>query len=258
VTDCRLLIDPPAAGAWNMAVDDVLMEWAGHTGGCAWRFYRWEVPTLSLGYFQPYEARYAHAGSGSCPVVRRPSGGGAILHDRELTYSLSVPIGHRLASRRRQLYDAVHQTLIETLGQRGLAAELCPGTSPDRAPHKPFLCFQRRSPGDVLLGPIKIAGSAQRRSREAVLQHGSVLLARSAAAPELDGVSDVAAYAIDPEPLITAWLDRLARRLALAWYSEPLSDGERARAAELVRGKYGSDDWTRYRGRRRPEPPPAA
>ncbi len=97
----RLLIDPPAPGAWNMAVDEVLLDWSAQSGGYAWRFYRWDEPTLSLGYFQPYEDRQRHPPSRACPAVRRATGGGAILHDAELTYSLAVPAGSPLANRRQ-------------------------------------------------------------------------------------------------------------------------------------------------------------
>lgn len=249
-TECRLLIDPPAAGAWNMAVDEVLWAWSARTGRCCWRFYRWTPATLSLGYFQPYEDRRRHPASENCPVVRRLSGGGAILHDAELTYSFVLPAGHRLAARRLRLYQTVHTTLIDVLAQRGIAASLC--AEPNRAAaaeRQPFLCFQRRSPGDVLCGPAKIAGSAQRRSRGAVLQHGSVLLGRSPAAPELDPPSDLAEARTDVRQLTQRWLNELARRLALTWAAEPLSDPERRQAAALVHTKYGSDDWTRNRGR---------
>ena len=81
-----LLLDPPASGAWNMAVDEVLWRWSAAAGRCCWRFYRWEEPTLSLGYFQSYDDRARHAASQGCPVVRRPSGGGAIVHDKEKGY----------------------------------------------------------------------------------------------------------------------------------------------------------------------------
>lgn len=255
MTSCRLLIDAPASGPWNMAVDETLLEWSEQSGGCCWRFYRWQPPTLSLGYFQTYPSRLEHAASLGCPAVRRPSGGGAILHDRELTYGLVVPRRHPLGAQRHRLYETVHNSLIEVLAAAGIRAALCQG--PDRRGRvpEPFLCFQRRAAGDVLVGPVKIAGSAQRRSRGAILQHGSVLLARSAAAPELAGLADVAGTPIQQEQLAGDWLDRLAERLALTWHREPLSDGERERAADLVRTKYGSDRWNRHRGRGEPRRP---
>jgi lipoate-protein ligase A len=248
-TNCCLLIDPPASGAWNMAVDEVLLEEVSARGGCWWRFYRWEEPTLSLGYFQSCDDRRRHAPSRGCPVVRRLSGGGAIMHDVEVTYSFAVAASHPLASARERLYETVHATLLDVLRDWGIEASLV-GPSPRRVSGvQPLLCFERHCRGDVLVGRSKIAGSAQRRRRRAILQHGSVLLGRSAAAPELDGLKELAGRAIDPQRLVEVWLERLGRRLELTFHPKPLSPEQRRRAAELVRTKYGSASWTIYRGR---------
>ena len=106
---------------------------------------------------------------------RRLTGGGAILHDNEITYSIVLPGGHRLAGRRDELYQAMHGCLIEALAGFGAACAVCEGGATAKSAAEPFLCFQRRSPGDVLLGEHKICGSAQRRRNGAVLQHGSLL-----------------------------------------------------------------------------------
>lgn len=231
-----------------MAVDEVLLQWAAETGGCCWRFYQWEEPTLSLGYFQTYDQRWQHTASSKCPVVRRASGGGAILHDRELTYSCVWPQGHRLAAGRLQLYEAVHASLVELLAGYGVQAALCePGANEPEPP--PFLCFQRRSPGDLLVGPTKVAGSAQRRLGGAVLQHGSILLARSLAAPELDGLLEVAGLSLDAANLSQVWRERLGSRLGLVWQAGSLTNSEYARAAALADTKYGAETWTKNRGR---------
>jgi lipoate-protein ligase A len=244
----RLLMDPPAAGPWNMAVDEALLEAADH-GQCTLRFYQWDQPALSFGYFQSYEDRRRHEASRSCAAVRRASGGGAILHDREVTYSLAVPARHPLAADRLGLYRAVHVALIEALTDWGIHAALC--SPPPRASlaKEPFLCFQRRAAGDVLLSEAKIAGSAQRRRRGAVLQHGSVLLGRSVAAPELPGISDLTGRAIAPRELVEGWLGRLLEPWLGGRQNETLSDQERNRAAELVDIKYGAPAWTQSRGR---------
>src|SRR6188474_2624923 len=87
----RLIVDPPASGAWNMAVDEALLETAAISGLATLRFYTWQEPTLSLGYFQSAVDRDHHPDGRDCPLVRRASGGGAIIHDRELTYSIALP-----------------------------------------------------------------------------------------------------------------------------------------------------------------------
>ncbi len=232
-----------------MAVDEVLLE-AAAAGRCSLRFYRWQQPTLSLGYFQAIDDRRRHAASLGCPVVRRSSGGGAIVHDREVTYSVALPGGHPLALGRVLLYQAVHETLIEVLAEAGVRAELY-----RREPQEgercscPFLCFQRRAAGDVVVGTVKVAGSAQRRLQGAVLQHGSVLLGRSPAAPELDGLREVSGEPLHDDPLIEAWAERLRRRLDLVWQRQPLTGQQRAEAADLARRKFAADAWTRWRGR---------
>ena len=91
----RWMWDEPASGAWNMALDEALLESAGDDPMATLRFYRWSEPTLSLGYFQRSAERAAHIASRDCPLVRRASGGGAILHDAELTYSLTIPTTDR-------------------------------------------------------------------------------------------------------------------------------------------------------------------
>ena len=192
MTRCQLIIDPPGAGSWNMAVDECLLAAAADEGLAALRFYQWKEPTLSLGYFQSYDDRRHHPASAPCPVVRRQSGGGAILHDCELTYSLTMPSGHQLARDAQQLYSAVHQTLASALKTFGVPTRIRDVPEEAEQPEEPFLCFLRRGHGDLLWmstdssrsTAVKIAGSAQRRRRGALLQHGSVLLGRSPAAPE--------------------------------------------------------------------------
>jgi len=261
ITECRLLIDPPGPGPWNMAVDEVLLEWANEEGECCWRFYGWDRPTLSLGYFQEYFGRLEHAASGGCKAVRRLTGGGAILHDRELTYSLVLPGHHSLATRRDGLYGIIHTSLIDALAEFGVVAALhkapplngSNGSSEyNDLPHSDqsqFLCFRRRSPDDVLVGGAKIAGSAQRRRRGAVLQHGSVLLRRCPAAPEVAGLAELTGKEIDAEQLARIWLPTLSRRLVGRWRHQPLSDRRRDLASKLAEARYASARWTECRQR---------
>ena len=252
----RLLLDAPAAGAWNMAVDEVLLDTAAEDGLCTLRFYEWSEPTLSLGYFQPFATRANHAASRNCPVVRRPSGGGAILHDAELTYCLAMPLAHPLAIDTTRLYSLVHESLTATLAQWQITARPLAAGKPAAAPAEPFLCFARRAQGDVVIeissnaGPTvdhKICGSAQRRRRGAVVQHGSVLLARSTAAPELAGLAELTGVRLTPTTLSRAWQPQLSAALGLAWQPTHLSAAETERVCTLAIEKYDTNSWTRRR-----------
>jgi lipoate-protein ligase A len=216
------------------------------------RFYAWSEPTLSLGYFQTYAERQGHASSLPCAAVRRLTGGGAILHDAELTYSIVLPDTHPLAARRDELYGAVHGALIEALERLGVTARLCTvadktGADNIEPPREPFLCFQRRSPGDVLIGRTKICGSAQRRRKGAVLQHGSLLWRTSPAAPELPGVEDIVAHPIELQSAADLWLSRLGRRLGFGWQSDDLDERELSQAETLVESRYAREEWIKNR-----------
>jgi hypothetical protein len=161
--------DLPAEGAVNMATDELLAEATAATGGMAVRLYRWSQPTLSLGGFQKHGDAEPIVKQTGLAVVRRPSGGGAILHGTDLTYAVAVARGHPLAGAPQQLYDVFHQGLVA-------AAAGNIGGSGESAPDGPLLCFDRRAIGDVVVGPHKVLGSAQRRLSGSILQHGSLLV----------------------------------------------------------------------------------
>jgi lipoyl(octanoyl) transferase len=257
VTTCRLIVDSPAEGAWNMAIDEALLL-SAERDGIAWlRFYEWREPTLSLGYFQNHTDRQLHSASAGCKLVRRASGGGAILHDQELTYSIALPAKHPLAKRAELLYDAAHKSLIETFAAWGIPTaphiveqQIQPGGSGNRSlpmakRDEPFLCFERRSPGDVILGEYKIGGSAQRRHRGAVLQHGSVLLGQSKFAPELPGVFELSKHpAHKVDELRVAWQPRLTARLGMEPVPAAIPRDVTDAANVVLAEKFGSDGWT--------------
>lgn len=268
--ECRLIIDPPAPGAWNMAVDESLLTAAADEGLATLRFYRWSEPTLSLGYFQRYQDRRQHVASGACPVVRRQTGGGAILHDGELTYSLALPAGHPFACRAERLYTTVHRAFVAALDPLlaaqgdGWTLKVNDQVSPLRAGDEPFLCFQRRARGDVLLiapqganssatasGPpvatAKILGSAQRRRRGAILQHGSLLLESSPAAAELPGLGDLTGVHVSAAQLAADLAIRLSTALGAAMNESRLPDRLRLPIERLIERRYGWPGWTMRR-----------
>ncbi len=241
--ECRLVVDGACDGAWNMAVDEVLLVTSASRGQPCLRFYRWDTPTISLGYFQPLADGQAHASDQKCMVVRRSTGGGAIVHDAELTYSFCVPRSHALAADAMTLYRAIHGSLIAALADLSVQASLSESDSDLRPESEPFLCFQRRAKGDVLVDGAKVAGSAQRRPGDAILQHGSVLLHASSAAPQLPGIEELTGQAIDPERLIDAWTPQLAERLTAMFTKGSLTKAEIDATNQLVESRYGRAEW---------------
>jgi lipoyl(octanoyl) transferase len=170
----RLLLTDPARGPENMAFDEALMARARSTGEWVFRVYSWSVPTLSLGRHQSACAAYdaATLAAAGIAAIRRPTGGRAVLHDREVTYSVSGPATD--AGALRESYERINRLLVAGLASLGVAAEIAEAA---RAP-KPDLspCFERASPGELTAGGRKLAGSAQWREHGALLQHGSILV----------------------------------------------------------------------------------
>lgn len=212
----RVIVEAePASGGWNMAVDEVLLESALRHGVCSLRWYRWREPTLSLGYFQSPDDPLIDDRFTGLPVVRRLSGGGAILHDRELTYSCAIAPRHPLAAEPGSLYTAMHAAIVAELARVGVG--VAPRGVADKGLDANFLCFSRGDANDLVIAGHKVLGSAQRRRRGAVLQHGSLLLERSPVAPEYPGIAElsgVPASAIDVMRLVdvtTAVLGQAAR-----------------------------------------------
>jgi len=249
--DVRLILDPPALGSINMAIDEALLESAGR-GETILRFYSWAPAILSLGYFQEYQDRRLHQASAELDVVRRSTGGGAIVHDQELTYSFVTPISRRFSADHQQLVRAFHETLCESLANWQISANLyslAPSGPPqNRQPSKKsFLCFQRRENDDVVLGEAKMAGSAQRRRRNALLQHGSVLLVKSLHAPELLGIGNLAKSVPGIDDLIDAWAGNIATRLGANFVRGKVTNEERHSAENHQRKRYGAPRWQKRR-----------
>jgi lipoate-protein ligase A len=239
---CRILLDVPRGGAWNMALDEVLLDRAADDDRPQLRIYSWSEPTVSLGYFQCHRERDSHQPSRHCHFVRRASGGGAIVHDHELTYALCLP-GPWRATHQRDLHRRVHFALKSMLTRLGAAANLCPPTTVKSAAAEPFLCFQRQLEDDVILKGCKVVGSAQRRVSGAVLQHGSILVKRSPAAPELPGIEELSTIHLATDEWTWSVLDCLLGALGFEPIHVALSDAELATATALVGQKYGSPTW---------------
>jgi len=248
--------DHAADGPANMAADECLAAEAERRDAVLVRFYGWTAPTLSLGGFQRRADVHA-AGLAGLPVVRRPSGGGAIVHGSDLTYAVAVPRRHRWGSSPATLYDAFHATLADWLRGRGIAAALHEAAVPTPDDTAPLLCFDRRAAGDLLVpapggpsGSVKVMGSAQRRLGGVVLQHGSLLVRTNHALPapaRHAGLAELApAFAgVALEAVVAGWLDLLAAMLdaELVRESAPFAVG-RAAEIDARAGRFRDPRWT--------------
>jgi len=217
----RLLRDGPAAPAWNMAVDESLLRLAE---GPVLRVYEWDVPAVSLGYFQP--AAVAPAGR---PFVRRYTGGGLVDHAHDVTYTVAAPRAHSLGVlSTAESYSRIHEGVAAALQEIGLEAILSPVCEEgDEA-----ACFQKAVKFDVLHQGRKVAGAAQRRTRSGMLQQGSILLPD----PALNGALR--------EKLPGAFARILGFEVE-GDRSGGLTDAERVLAQELKRDRYATEAWNR-------------
>jgi lipoate-protein ligase A len=231
----RLLVDPPAAAAWNMAVDEALLRLATEP---TLRLYGWAPHAVSLGYFQRI-GDFADLPPGT-PVVRRLTGGGAIHHGDELTFTLALD-AELLPRDVAASYVLLHDAVVAALAATGVASARLPaghGQSP--RPDQRW-CFAEAGRDDLVTARGKLLGSAQRRvqrPRPRVLHHGSLVLQRPALTPFVAAVADVA----PPDPLRQPLRDRvaahLARALGLPLRPGELTAAERAMAAELRTSRY--------------------
>lgn len=216
-----------------MAVDAALLESAVAGGPCTVRWYRWDEATLSIGYFQGLDEARGNPRFCHLPVVRRLSGGGAIVHHHELTYSCTLPARHPLAADARQLYTVVHGRIVEVLAESGVSVALRGKVDSDRA--NEFLCFGRGDDFDVVMAGHKVLGSAQRRRKGAVLQHGSLVLRRSEWAPEFPGIFDCGAPTVSPADLIGRLAPAVGSLFASRLEHCSISADEHEQAARCVK-----------------------
>jgi lipoate-protein ligase A len=171
----RLFHTPAQSGAVNMAIDHALMARARRTGESVLRVYTWSAPTLSLGRHQSARGRVNPDAARELGVslVRRPTGGRALLHHREVTYSVTAALARDDSV--RTWYASINTVLLRALRALGVNAE--PATVSGRTPLPATAsCFVRPDDGEITVGGRKLVGSALLRQESALLQHGSILL----------------------------------------------------------------------------------
>jgi lipoate-protein ligase A len=175
----RLIVDAePRTGAWNMALDEAILEAvASAAAPPTLRFYQWEPPCLSLGKRQPLEGvDLARCRRDRVDVVRRPTGGWAILHTGEWTYSVAAPQDDpRTAGPILDAYRQLSAGLVAGLQRLGAQVEMNP-VDPQGVHNLSAACFEVPSAYEITVGGKKLIGSAQTRPLGRVLQHGSLPL----------------------------------------------------------------------------------
>ncbi|MCJ7512253.1 MAG: lipoate--protein ligase family protein [Anaerolineales bacterium] len=264
----RLILSPAAPGSDNMATDHALQEAVAEgTAPPTLRLYAWNPPCLSLGFAQPIaQLDRDRADSLGWDVVRRPTGGRAILHTDELTYSIVLPEGDpRVAGGVLESYQHLSLGIVAGLELLGLQPEVQPGIPLSQAERQQPVCFEAPSAYEISLQGRKVAGSAQVRRRQTVLQHGTIPLsgditriclglrfdsddARQGARDQLRSkaatLSDLLGRTVGWEEAAEALTRGMAMALRIDLKAASLSAGETERARALAEATYGSEAWT--------------
>ncbi|MEP7137937.1 MAG: lipoate--protein ligase family protein [Chloroflexota bacterium] len=263
----RLLITPPARGAWNMAVDESILEHIHRDEALpTLRLYAWDPPCLSLGHAQPFsDVDMKRLQQRGWEVVRRATGGRAILHTDELTYSVIAPVHEpRVEGSVLESYNRLAQALLLAVQSLEIPVEMKEGKANQTETPNP-VCFEVPSTYEITVNGKKLIGSAQARKKEGVLQHGSLPLtgnltricqalvfenesARDNASKRLleraTTVESALGVEIGWEKAQQAFVHAFEAQLGLSFESGELSESESERAEELVKEKYDHPSWT--------------
>ncbi len=263
----RVLVTPPSSGAWNMAVDEaVLLAAAAREAPRTLRLYTWSPSCTSIGRFQraadlTEEARAEPGVS----WVRRPTGGRALHHGPELTYSVVAPLDDELVSGTvLQSYSKIARSLLAALAALGVSADLAGCGDVGRIRSNPS-CFDNASANEILHRGRKLVGSAQLRHGNVLLQHGSILIESPARAffkavqfdteeervraqeygeARLTTLSEALGRMVGLEEVRRAMVDGFEKCWGVELIPDELSKVELRRAQELEALKYRGVEWS--------------
>ncbi len=283
----RFIDSGPGPGPWNLALDEAIFE-SVRTGASppTLRLYRWSAPTLSIGYAQDRDRDVDHDAcrERGIEVIRRVTGGRAVLHAAELTYSVAAPAGlSGFGAGLDAAYRRVSTGLVAGLRLLGLPAALPdPGTRDPSRPPRSAACFATTARHEVAVAGRKLIGSAQRREAGAFLQHGSILIESHAGLldqvlrrdPEVEregmnpaptaitgiagvaddttcmaGLADLLGFRPAFETVVDAIVDGCADAWDVSFRPGAISPAEARSARALAASRYLSEDWNA--GRRR-------
>jgi lipoate-protein ligase A len=249
----HFLVSDPESGPENMALDEALMALAGRTRSAVFRVYGWSSRVLSLGRNQRARGCYdlAAARDAGITFVRRPTGGRALLHHREITYSVVMPCADAAAA--TSAYHLINEVLLRalvTLGVPAVRAEAVAAIPPGLRP-----CFDVPAEHEIALGGRKLVGSAQWRHDGVLLQHGSILVhddqaliaellgSESAAAPAAATIAEAIGRAPSIAEVATLIHAALGERTTEPVGALAVDEALRGDSAGL-RIRYADDAWT--------------
>jgi lipoate-protein ligase A len=262
----RLIEHHPANGAWNMAVDEAILE-SVYSGKSlpVLRLYAWEPACLSLGHAQPFaEVNQKALEANGWDVVRRPTGGRAILHVDELTYSVISPLSEpRVQGGVLESYLHLSKALLQVLQILDLNPQANEKTV-EKAQKQNPVCFEVPSNYEITVNGKKLIGSAQARRKEGLLQHGALPLfgdltriitalqfnsdkeksnARSRLLEHATTVENELGEVVSWQQASSAFKQAFSETLNLDFQLDDLTEEEKVRAAELVEEKYANAVW---------------
>ena len=262
----RLLLSPPASGAWNMAVDEAILENVVSGDSLpTLRLYAWDPPCLSLGRTQPFtDANIPTLKENGWDIIRRATGGRAILHTDELTYAIIAPKDNpHVSGSVLESYQYLAQALITALEDLGAKVEMKAEKGKGNSNFNP-VCFETPSAYEITVNGKKIIGSAQARQKGGVLQHGSLPLtgdltritealnfsdekSRQVAAQKLMLSASTLEYALGREidwgTASKSFTRAFQSVLGIRLVPDDLSESEKSRTSELIPKKYAHPNW---------------
>ena len=264
----RVVEHPPSKGPWNMAVDEAILESVYHgESPPTLRLYAWEPACLSLGHAQPYsEVNINALAENGWDVVRRPTGGRAILHVDELTYAVIAPEDEpRVKGGVLESYLRLSEALLECLNILGLSPQAEEKKQTEKKDKPNPVCFEVPSNYEITVKGKKLIGSAQARRKTGILQHGALPLygdltriinalqfpsdeakskAKSRLLAHATTVEIELGYPISWDQANQAFKQAFQNTLNLELEPSRLTSVEKNRAESLLRTKYAHPSWT--------------
>lgn len=216
----------------NMAIDEALLESASFYSMPILRFYSWDRPAISIGYIQNFSA----GEKDGYTVVRRPTGGGVVYHDKDITYTIVIPNAHWIQNLNRlESYQVIHKVIIAALKNMGISSDFVYSydTCKDRMKMQ---CFSSPTKYDIVEKDNrqkKLAGAAQRRTKTGILHQGSITLI------------DMTKYS--KNSIINILMEQFKKDFNISFVSLQEKDIPITKALKLAKNKYNTNKWNKMR-----------